>query len=126
MCPAHAPNVRIHADTANSIIAAISLIKEAYRPKQIILISLIISQEGLRVLNEEHPDITIHAASVTDRLTADGHMVPGVGDVGDRLFSSVVDANASAPANPEFYTDPTPDAAAAPTKGSPKKRQRKD
>jgi hypothetical protein len=80
----------------------------------------------MRVLNEEHPDITIHAASVTDELTADGRMVPGVGDVGDRLFSSHVGAAASAPVNSGYYDEPSAAASAAQANGSPKKRQRKE
>ena len=78
------------------------------------------------MLNDEHPDITIHAASVTDQLTADGRMVPGLGDVGDRLFKSVVGASATALANPDFYDEPSAAAVAVQANGSPKKRQRKE
>ncbi len=89
--------------TASSIVAAISLIKEAYQPKQIILISLVISSAGMRVLQEEHPDITVHAAAVDDVLQQDGTMTPGVGDVGDRLFGTGSAVTTGPPANPEYY-----------------------
>ena len=89
--------------TASSIVAAISLIKEAYQPKQVILISLVISSAGMRVLLEEHPDITVHAAAVDDDLQDDGTMTPGVGDVGDRLFGTGSAVTAGPPANPEYY-----------------------
>ena len=89
--------------TASSIIAAITLIKEAYQPKQIILISLVMSSNGLNALRTEHPDISIHAAAVDDKLHTDGTMIPGVGDVGDRLFDTGHSVTTGPPANPDYY-----------------------
>jgi uracil phosphoribosyltransferase len=93
--------------TANSILAAISLIKSGPNPKQIVLISLVISREGLLVLQEEHPEVIVHAASVSDSVNEDGKLIPGLGDVGDRLFGTglgSIHKAAASPKNPDFYT----------------------
>ena len=97
----------IHLYIANSILAAIQLIKDGPKPKQIILISIVISKQGLALLQEEHSDLIIHAASVSDEVNADGALVPGLGDVGDRLFGTGVTHHAAAsPKNPDFYSQP--------------------
>ena len=57
------------------------------------------------MLQEEHPDVIIHAASVTDEVTSDGKLMPGIGDVGDRLFGTGMRSHhaAAAPTNPGDY-----------------------
>ena len=74
--------------TANSIVAAISLLKTAYKPKKIILLCILASESGLAILKEEHPEVTVHVAAVDKHLSEEGEMLPGLGDVGDRLFGT--------------------------------------
>ena len=54
------------------------------------------------MLQEEHPDVHIHAASIDDDLKENGTMDPGIGDVGDRLFGTGK-ATAGPPISPGFF-----------------------
>ncbi|MDF1814432.1 MAG: uracil phosphoribosyltransferase [Verrucomicrobiales bacterium] len=51
-------------------------------------VCLIASPEGVKVFNEAHPDITIYAASVDEKLDENAYIVPGLGDAGDRYFGT--------------------------------------
>ena len=44
--------------------------------------------EGVKSLNEAHPDVPIHVASLDERLNDKGYIVPGLGDAGDRQFGT--------------------------------------
>lgn len=73
--------------TAGTAISAIHLIKE-HNFKNIKFLCLIASPEGIKKLNEEHPDVDIYTASVDEHLDENGYIVPGLGDAGDRLFGT--------------------------------------
>ena len=47
-----------------------------------------LSREGAIRLHELHPDVPIYAASVDNTLRRDGYIAPGLGDAGDRLYST--------------------------------------
>ena len=58
----------------------------------------------MKVLEDQHPDVNVHAASVTDDVSDGGTMLPGIGDVGDRLFGTGLDSAAAVPpANPHYF-----------------------
>jgi uracil phosphoribosyltransferase len=42
----------------------------------------------VRRLTERHPDVTVYAASLDRELNAQGYILPGLGDAGDRLFGT--------------------------------------
>ncbi|KAF8843194.1 PRTase-like protein [Paxillus ammoniavirescens] len=47
------------------------------------------SEQGLREIEKEHPDLEIWVAAVDPDLTSDGLIFPGLGDTGDRLFNTL-------------------------------------
>ncbi|MDX1670997.1 MAG: uracil phosphoribosyltransferase [Balneolaceae bacterium] len=51
-------------------------------------ISLISAPEGLRRLEEEHPDVPVITAGIDEKLNDDAFIVPGLGDAGDRYFGT--------------------------------------
>jgi uracil phosphoribosyltransferase len=73
--------------TGNSAIAAVERVKSA-QPKSIRFVCLVAAPEGVANLHEVHPDVAIYTAAVDERLDESGYIVPGLGDVGDRLFGT--------------------------------------
>lgn len=73
--------------TGGTAKAAISLLKRR-GCTQIKLMCLIAAPEGVRAVQEAHPDIDIYVAAVDDHLNDHGYIVPGLGDAGDRLFGT--------------------------------------
>lgn len=73
--------------TGGSSAAAIDLLKRN-GAKQIKLMCLVAAPEGIRVVNDAHPDVGIFAAAVDERLNDHGYIVPGLGDAGDRIFGT--------------------------------------
>ncbi|MBS9336173.1 uracil phosphoribosyltransferase [Fructobacillus papyrifericola] len=55
---------------------------------QIKLITLVSAPEGIKAVQEAHPDVAIVTASIDEGLNEDGYIVPGLGDAGDRLFGT--------------------------------------
>ncbi len=51
-------------------------------------VCLVAAPEGAKHLFEEHPDVTIYAASLDRQLNDQGYILPGLGDAGDRLFGT--------------------------------------
>ena len=74
--------------TGGSASAALSLLKEK-GAKNIILMCLVAAPEGIRCVNEEHPDVPLYVAAVDERLNDKGYIVPGLGDAGDRIFGTL-------------------------------------
>jgi uracil phosphoribosyltransferase len=73
--------------TGNSAVAAVERVKSA-QPKSIRFVCLVAAPEGITNLHESHPDVAIYTAAVDERLDQQGYIVPGLGDVGDRLFGT--------------------------------------
>lgn len=73
--------------TGGSAIDAISLIKKR-NPKGIKFMGIIAAPEGLKALQEAHPDVDIYCAALDERLNSHGYIVPGLGDAGDRIFGT--------------------------------------
>ncbi|QTA37396.1 uracil phosphoribosyltransferase [Thermosipho ferrireducens] len=71
--------------TGVSSVKAIEIVKE-HGGKKIVLVTLIASPEGVRVVNEHCPDVIIYTASLDRKLNDKGYILPGLGDAGDRLF----------------------------------------
>ena len=74
--------------TGGSSAAALSLLKEK-GAQSMILMCLVAAPEGIRVVNQEHPDVPMYVASVDDHLNEKGYIVPGLGDAGDRIFGTL-------------------------------------
>ena len=73
--------------TGGSAIATIEMLK-LKGGKHIKLMCLVAAPEGVRAVNEAHPDVEIYTASVDDHLNEHGYIVPGLGDAGDRIFGT--------------------------------------
>lgn len=73
--------------TGGSAAAAIGFMKE-YGCKHIKLMCLIGAPEGVKRVQEEHPDVDIYIAALDEYLNDHGYIVPGLGDAGDRIFGT--------------------------------------
>ena len=73
--------------TGGSMIATLDLLK-AKGCKRIKVLILVAAPEGLKALEEAHPDIELYTASVDERLDEKGYIVPGLGDAGDKIFGT--------------------------------------
>lgn len=74
--------------TGGSASAAITLLKEKYGCRQIVLMDLIAAPEGVAEVRKEHPDIEIFVASIDEKLNENAYIIPGLGDAGDRIFGT--------------------------------------
>ncbi|AGC69515.1 uracil phosphoribosyltransferase Upp [Thermoclostridium stercorarium subsp. stercorarium DSM 8532] len=73
--------------TGGSASGAVNFLKKR-NVKNIKFMCLIASQEGIRRLHNDHPDVAIYCAAVDEKLNEHGYIVPGLGDAGDRLFGT--------------------------------------
>ena len=73
--------------TGGSAEAAITFLKE-HGCKNIKLVNIIAAPEGIKMVQEKHPDVDIYVAGLDEKLNDHGYIVPGLGDAGDRLFGT--------------------------------------
>ena len=73
--------------TGGSASDAISKLKER-GVASIRLMCLVAAPEGVKKVQEDHPDVDIYAAALDEKLNENAYIVPGLGDAGDRLFGT--------------------------------------
>ena len=73
--------------TGGSAVAAIQFLKDE-GVKHIKFMCIIAAPEGVKAVQETHPDVDIFAAALDDHLNEHGYIVPGLGDAGDRIFGT--------------------------------------
>jgi uracil phosphoribosyltransferase len=73
--------------TGGSAVEAINSLKKR-GAKSIKFMCLIAAPEGVKVIQDEHPDVDIYIAALDEKLDDHGYIVPGLGDAGDRLFGT--------------------------------------
>ncbi len=73
--------------TGGSAVRACEIIKKAGVPR-LKLLSLIAAPEGIALMREVMPDVTIHVGAIDERLNDFGFIHPGLGDAGDRQFGT--------------------------------------
>jgi uracil phosphoribosyltransferase len=73
--------------TGGSAVATADILKR-WGVKRIKFVGVIGSPEGVRNMEERHPDVPIYLAAVDDHLNERGYIVPGLGDAGDRQFGT--------------------------------------
>lgn len=73
--------------TGGSAAAAVRRVREA-GARTVRFACLVASPEGLEHFHEEHPDVPVFTAAVDRGLNDRGFIVPGLGDVGDRLYGT--------------------------------------
>lgn len=73
--------------TGGSASAAIQFIKDQGAEK-IHLMCLIAAPEGVKRVQQDHPNVDIYIAALDEKLNDHGYIVPGLGDAGDRLYGT--------------------------------------
>ena len=73
--------------TGGSSIAAIQMLKDK-GVKNIRFMCIIAAPEGLKAMQEAHPDVDIYVGALDEKLNEHGYIVPGLGDAGDRIFGT--------------------------------------
>lgn len=73
--------------TGGSAIAAIQFLKDR-GCKNIIMMNIIGCPEGVKAVQEAHPDVEIYLAALDEKLNEHCYIVPGLGDAGDRIFGT--------------------------------------
>ncbi len=73
--------------TGGSMNATIDLLKEA-GCQDIRALVLVAAPEGIKKVQDAHPDVDIYTASVDSHLNDKGYIIPGLGDAGDKIFGT--------------------------------------
>ena len=73
--------------TGGSAAQALDLIKEA-GGRDTRMVCIVAAPEGMKVLEERHPEVDVFTAALDDHLNDRAYIVPGLGDFGDRLFGT--------------------------------------
>lgn len=73
--------------TGGSACDAITMIKKR-GCKHIRLMCLVAAPDGIKAVEEAHPDVKIYVAAVDEKLNENAYIVPGLGDAGDRIFGT--------------------------------------
>ncbi|WP_400162250.1 uracil phosphoribosyltransferase [Brevibacillus sp. TJ4] len=73
--------------TGGSAVAAITALKNR-GAKNMKLMCLIAAPEGIKTVQDEHPEVDIYVAAIDEKLNDHGYIVPGLGDAGDRLYGT--------------------------------------
>ena len=73
--------------TGGSAVAAIDFLK-ARGCKHIIMMNIIGCPEGVKTVQEAHPDVEMYLAAIDEKLNDHAYIIPGLGDAGDRIFGT--------------------------------------
>ena len=73
--------------TGGSAIAAIDFLKKR-GCKNISMMNIIGCPEGVKAVQDAHPDVDIYLAAMDEKLNDHAYIVPGLGDAGDRIFGT--------------------------------------
>ncbi len=73
--------------TGGSSVAAIQMLKDK-GCKNIHFMCIIAAPEGIKRMQEIHPDVDLYVGALDERLNDHGYIVPGLGDAGDRIFGT--------------------------------------
>lgn len=73
--------------TGGSAVAAIQLLKDK-GCKKIHFMCIIAAPEGVKKMQEAHPDVDMYIGALDEKLNENAYIVPGLGDAGDRIFGT--------------------------------------
>ena len=73
--------------TGGSSVAAIQMLKDK-GCQNIHFMCIIAAPEGIKAMQEAHPDVDIYIGALDEKLNDHGYIVPGLGDAGDRIFGT--------------------------------------
>ena len=74
--------------TGGSAVAAINFLKD-HGCKNIIMMNVIGCPEGIKMVQDAHPDVEMYLAACDERLNDHAYIIPGLGDAGDRIFGTL-------------------------------------
>ena len=74
--------------TGGSASDALNMLK-ARGCKNIKFMCLVAAPEGVKKVQEDHPDVDIFTAALDECLNDHDYIVPGLGDAGDRIFGTL-------------------------------------
>lgn len=75
--------------TGGSASDALTILKNKYGCRNIRFMCLVACPEGVKKVQEDHPDVDIYTAALDERLNEHAYIVPGLGDAGDRIFGTL-------------------------------------
>ena len=73
--------------TGGSAVAAIDFLKK-HGCRNIVMMNIIGCPEGIKRVQEAHPDVDMYLAACDEKLNEHAYIVPGLGDAGDRIFGT--------------------------------------
>jgi uracil phosphoribosyltransferase len=73
--------------TGGSAAAAVSQLR-ASGATRIRFLCLVAAPEGVQAMLDAHPQVPVYAAALDRELNAQGYILPGLGDAGDRIFGT--------------------------------------
>ena len=73
--------------TGGSAVAALQMLKDK-GVKNIRFMCIIAAPDGVKRLQEAHPDVDLFIGALDERLNEKKYIVPGLGDAGDRIFGT--------------------------------------
>ncbi|MBI2535800.1 MAG: uracil phosphoribosyltransferase [Gemmatimonadetes bacterium] len=73
--------------TGGSAVHAVTALKNV-GARRIRLLCLVAAPEGVKKMLDAHADVPVYTAALDRQLNANGYILPGLGDAGDRLFGT--------------------------------------
>ena len=73
--------------TGGSAADAITMVK-AKGAQNVLLMCLVAAPEGVKKVQDAHPDVDIYCAALDEKLNDHAYIIPGLGDAGDRIFGT--------------------------------------
>jgi uracil phosphoribosyltransferase len=73
--------------TGNSAVAAVDRLKES-GAKSVRIVCLLATPRAVENLQAHHPEVPIWTAAIDEVVNEQGYIVPGIGDVGDRMYGT--------------------------------------
>jgi uracil phosphoribosyltransferase len=73
--------------TGGTLIATVDLLKQK-GCQRIMGLFLVAAPEGLKAVQDAHPDVEIYIAAIDEKLDEHGYILPGLGDAGDKIFGT--------------------------------------
>ena len=74
--------------TGGTALATIDLLKES-GCTNIVAVFLVAAPEGIKVLQDAHPDVQLTIGAIDEKLNEQGYILPGLGDAGDKIFGTL-------------------------------------
>lgn len=74
--------------TGGTLKATIDMLKKS-GAKKIIGLFLVAAPEGIKVIEQHHPDVDLYIAAIDEKLNEQGYILPGLGDAGDKIFGTL-------------------------------------